>query len=82
MITARPITCPYLGRRWRVRCDRCAVDLPGRYPTRKDAEVGGATHVELRHTGTPRKWSKPVASRSIGTITTIEGKRLSGGGAS
>lgn len=49
MISARPITCPFLGRRWRVRCHRCGIDLPGRYADRHDALAAGDEHLALRH---------------------------------
>lgn len=51
MISAHAVTCPFLGRRWKARCERCRIDLPGRYTSRGDAERAGVTHLELRHAG-------------------------------
>lgn len=51
MISARATCIPFLGRRWRARCDRCDVDLPGRYTDKHDALAAGESHVGLRHVG-------------------------------
>jgi hypothetical protein len=49
MISAHPITLPFLGRRWRAHCHRCRIDLPGRYSTVDQATDAGNNHATRWH---------------------------------
>jgi hypothetical protein len=50
-VIVRPVTVPWLGRRWVAHCERCDVDLPGRFCERREAQGVGDCHVITRHLG-------------------------------